>query len=390
MEIDLDKLKVYTPILSDDDKGVFAVSLVEEPCFETDFIYYGNDKNYQIVNEERREVMGAIIIANKPVLRNDPPIGYHYMLFTPDIIRELRDKYFRDNHISDTNIHHKTDVEGVYLIESVIKDSRYNIHAFNDMPDGTWIGTFKVEDDDVWEGIKRGEMKGFSMEIEHSYTRLDNINNITDFKLNQNFMKENKHLKQIRRKEVLRKAGKKYAKVGMYESVITDKGELTVDGEFRDGATGAVLFNPDAEPAPDGVYNELNDAGETVKVIVIEDTEVVSYRNPDDSEDYDIPVDEIEDLADEKTEDIIEKVVEILKPELEDIIDIVNSNDNYQKTQIEELKKANYEMSQELKQLRSQIKKPLAVQEEKSTSYTAPKEGVTGNDKFMDAFTSKK
>jgi hypothetical protein len=36
--------------------------------------------------------------------------------------------------------------------------------GFEDCPDGSWFGSFYVENDEVWNKIKSGEVKGFSVE----------------------------------------------------------------------------------------------------------------------------------------------------------------------------------------------------------------------------------
>ena len=43
--------------------------------------------------------------------------------------------------------------------------------GIEDEPDGSWFGSFKVENDEVWAKVKAGQFKGFSVEGIFEYSK---------------------------------------------------------------------------------------------------------------------------------------------------------------------------------------------------------------------------
>lgn len=265
-------LKVYLVNIDDEEEGVNKISFVHSPAFESNFVHYNNiESKYQIVDEEKRIVFGPIILADHNVLRNDPPLGLHYTRYTSDTIQKIASRYFKNKHIDSVNVHHKIDVNGVYMIESFFKDSNRVVPVmYQDANDGSWFGSFQVENDNVWQDVKNGTFRGYSIEILHSY--VDSGETITNNDINSNYSEMNTIQKLTRRKNfrsAYSKAFGKPAGLRKYDSVMTDKGELSVDGDFR-LEKEVMLFTSSDEPmvAPDGVYTitEGDLSGETITV----------------------------------------------------------------------------------------------------------------------------
>lgn len=119
-------------------------------------------------DNEKRIISGPLMVADLPIYRRDEE-GEYYGVFTAEDIYNLRNKFSRNNFGQEVNkMHEPTQfIEGVYMIESFIIDSKRGINSPNGytLSDGSWFGSYKVDNDEVWnEFIKTGEFKGFSVE----------------------------------------------------------------------------------------------------------------------------------------------------------------------------------------------------------------------------------
>lgn len=164
-------MKIFKINIDDNDQlGMDAISLVEYPAVEVNFLAFSQEEkmNFTQLNEEKREITGVVCLADTPILRKNEQFGVHYILFEKDTIRKMMLRYFKNGLGNQVNIEHQGDmVEGLTMVESYIKDSKRNIAPveFKDVPDGSWIATFKVENDEVWNAIKeKHSLRGFSLQ----------------------------------------------------------------------------------------------------------------------------------------------------------------------------------------------------------------------------------
>jgi len=173
------KLPIYQLEISDDlndDVEVDFVALVDRPAIEKDFLMFKEAKtNFVIQSEDRRIVSGALMLADTPIYRNDQN-GEYYVTFTAPTIEKIAQKFFKKGYQSNVNLMHDEAlaVEGVTMYESFIVDSSRGVMAmkgFEDAPEGSWFGSFKVENESVWNKIKSGEFKGFSVEGIFNYKK---------------------------------------------------------------------------------------------------------------------------------------------------------------------------------------------------------------------------
>ena len=147
---------------------------------------------FAVTNEDKRIVSGPLMIAEKPIYRNDE-FGEYYIKFTADTIKEIAIKYAKKGFQNNVNLMHDDGqiVNGLTMFESFICDKSRGImpmQGFEDVSDGSWFGSFYVENDNVWNDIKAGKFKGFSVEGLFKYKPLeeemtaemlaDEINNI--------------------------------------------------------------------------------------------------------------------------------------------------------------------------------------------------------------------
>ena len=113
-------------------------------------------------------ITGPIMLADVPIYRNDAQDG-HYVVFSADTIKRIALKFFKKGFQQNVNLEHDKGqtVAGVTMFESWIVDPKRGVQpmtGFEDVPIGSWFGSFKVENNDVWQKIKSGEVKGFSVE----------------------------------------------------------------------------------------------------------------------------------------------------------------------------------------------------------------------------------
>jgi hypothetical protein len=163
-------LELFELIIEDDDveAGVFANSFVEEPAIERDFVFFNKQKvEFQTVDTEKRLVAGPLLIPNKKIVRMDEEMGLYNVFFKEEQIEKIARKFMKNKYNGEVTVEHDKKVNDVYLTESwLIEQSskdKSNLYGFT-LPRGTWFGIYKVDNDKVWEDVKAGKYKGFSIE----------------------------------------------------------------------------------------------------------------------------------------------------------------------------------------------------------------------------------
>jgi hypothetical protein len=123
-------------------------------------------QEFRDFNEEKRLVTAPVMIAETPIPRFNPDLGKYYVKFSKETIEKMMKKYFKENKIHTINTNHdsKQQKDGIYMMESYIVGDRNKSNLFPELPEGSWVATFYVDNDEVWEKIKDGEYNGFSLE----------------------------------------------------------------------------------------------------------------------------------------------------------------------------------------------------------------------------------
>jgi hypothetical protein len=132
-------------------------------------------QSFAIQDEEERIITGALMLADTPIYRNDGN-GEYYVVFSKDTIKKIAQKYFKKGYQNNVNLMHDSGqvMEGVTMFESWIVDEKRGVKpmkGFEDVNDGSWFGSFKVENDDVWNMVKDGKIRGFSVEGIFNYSK---------------------------------------------------------------------------------------------------------------------------------------------------------------------------------------------------------------------------
>jgi hypothetical protein len=121
---------------------------------------------FQEYNEEKRMVTAPVMLAETKIPRYSPQLGKYFVKFTKETIEKMMKKYFKENKIHKVNVNHdsKQQKDKIYMMESYIVGDRTTSNVFPDLPEGSWVATFYVDNDEVWKEIKEGTYNGFSLE----------------------------------------------------------------------------------------------------------------------------------------------------------------------------------------------------------------------------------
>ena len=151
------------------DAGVNAISIVEQPAIESDFIALSKEieVNFAEVDNEKRILMGAALIPNKTIFRRNGEDEF-YVYFSKDTIRRASQLFLKSGSQSKSTLEHQMKIEGLTVVESwIVDDSEKDKSAFYglSMPVGTWMVSVKVDNDEIWtDFVKTKKVKGFSIE----------------------------------------------------------------------------------------------------------------------------------------------------------------------------------------------------------------------------------
>ena len=148
--------------------GIEAVSIVENPAIESDFIALAEQEiKLAKVDEDKRILMGAALIPNKPIFRKQNDEMF-YVYFSKETVRRAAELFFKNGNQNNATLEHSMGIEDLTVFESwIVEDTKMDKSAKYglDVPEGTWMISMKVENDEVWNDyIKSGKVKGFSIE----------------------------------------------------------------------------------------------------------------------------------------------------------------------------------------------------------------------------------
>ena len=163
-------MKVYELFIEEDSEfsGIDAISIVEEPAIEEDFITLSADKvQLAKVDDEKRILMGAALVPNRKIYRNSEDEEY-YIFFSEKTVRKASELFLARGKQNNSTLEHEYNIKGLSVVESWIvedetndKSKLYNLNV----PIGTWMVSVKVNNDQIWEEfVKTGKVKGFSIE----------------------------------------------------------------------------------------------------------------------------------------------------------------------------------------------------------------------------------
>jgi hypothetical protein len=173
------ELPVYELQISDDlndDAEVNYVALVDRPAIQRNWNAFKDNVKFEIQSEEKRIISGPLMLADTPIYRNDAQHGEYYVIFSKETVFTIAKKFFKKKYQANVNIGHDPNnkQDDVTMFESWIVDKDRGImpmKGFEDAPDGSWFGSFAVDNDETWAKVKAGDIKGFSVEGIFNYSK---------------------------------------------------------------------------------------------------------------------------------------------------------------------------------------------------------------------------
>jgi len=260
-----------------DDTGVNFSAFVGSPAHMKGFISFDKDAVRYTFNEEKRTVTGVMISVGTPIYRNNEQFGEHYVLFDAPTVERIRRKFFKNGFSQNVNLEHDEAkvTNGATLIDSyLISNSDTKLptspEAFSHMKlmDGSWIASYYITDDKMWEEAKSGKYTGFSVE---------GFFDVIQIKVKEKV----KHKQMSNKNKTIWEAVKaafsadgaepqKFAEATTADGVV-----VMYDGELAEGSQLFVESEGEQLPAPEGEH-ELTLEDGSIKIVSLDGSGIVT------------------------------------------------------------------------------------------------------------------
>lgn len=344
------KLPIFKALICNEDDKMFTISFVDLPATESDFVAFEAQKEkvmFSVENEEKRLVRGLVMAANQLIYRFSPNFGEYYIMYEPETIRMMAEKYLKEGFQNNVDLMHDgVLVDGVNMVQFFIKDTANGINPkpFEDYADGSLFAEFHIENDEVWESVKNGDFKGFSIE---GFFTVEPTGQ--EFRQENNNIEKEKIMNKVSKLKTLLKQ-----MLQIFGEVATDKGTIVFDGEELTEGMSVYGIDEDGNEIPleDGDYRT-----EDKKIIVVSDGKVVEIKDDEAEVATDEPA--AEEMPEENAE---EPVAE--EPATEDeTVDEKDALIDELKARIAELEAENEELKAKVDELSQESAAPSAEEE---------------------------
>jgi len=166
----MESKKIIELVIDENDlqTGIHAVSVVHSPAIEENFIALSKHEiELKEVDAEKKILMGAALIPNKQILRADKEGKGYYIYFSEGTIKKASELFLMRSNQNNATLEHKEKLNGLSVVESWVIDNpemdKSKEYGFS-LPKGTWMISMKVNNEDIWNDVKAGKVKGFSIE----------------------------------------------------------------------------------------------------------------------------------------------------------------------------------------------------------------------------------
>ena len=366
--------------IDDEASGMDFMGLVDVPAHGKMWHIFGKQRTpaenkvefaqTQKFNEEKRIVTGVAIATDLPIYRRDPN-GYEYnVIFTKDTTYKIAQKLAENGFMNNVNEQHDSErsVQDLYLFESYfVNKEKSNIpEQFKDynLQEGSWIVSYKVNNDKVWQSMKRGEYVGFS--IEGWFNEVDVNVKKSEMKLKERFKRLFEKKKMEAEEQVFGEA------VAQDGTMLAWEGEFPQEGGalyMIDEESGELISYPEGETSAviDGVLKAMTVDASGVITSIVETEE----QKSDDEEKKE---EEMEKTLDEFSKKQSKNLDSEFKKFREELIEEVNKNnvkmfEDYKK-KVDELKEQNTELQEKLNAFQDQKSSTIVNTKNKSNKYT--------------------
>ena len=285
----MEKIEVFELVIdTDDESGVTAIALVDQPAIESNWMAFSKQSEYKfnVKDEEKRIIEGYFMVADLLIPRIGENGEKFFVKFSAKTIEQIREKQSRLGLNNNFNLMHdpRQIAEGVYMLDNLIIDNERGKVApkeFEKVPNGSLWGSAKVDNDEIWNSIKAGEFKGFSVEgmfkqlepVEMDENLINKIREtIQDFEksIDDNVQVTNKQTIDNMSKETLDKvkslifgeetkeveaeATPEVTEVKLMAAELADGTMINIDPALEVGAMVTVEVEGEVAPMPNGDY----------------------------------------------------------------------------------------------------------------------------------------
>ena len=305
----------------EDNEGVYAVSLVSDPAIGVQFITLSQQKEIQLatINEEQRILLGAVLIPNQPIYRNQD--GHEFnIVFPAETIKQVQQNFSRQGYQNNSTIEHSgTQIEDVTFVETWIKEDEVHdkstMYGFNE-PVGTWFAAMKVNNDEIWNDyVKTGKVKGFSID---GVFDLEQVNLKSEYSMNLN---EIVNAIKDGFASVKLSSETEQVEVAMATMMLKD-GVTVLEAESFDAGVPVFIVaeNGDKVPAPIGEH-ELEDG----RVLVITEEGMIAEIKEMEVEEIEVEEAPIEMTSENQFAELVKSIVTSMSVEVAKQIEAVRT-----------------------------------------------------------------
>jgi hypothetical protein len=304
----------------EDNEGVYAVSLVSDPAIGVQFITLSQQKEIQLatINEEQRILLGAVLIPNQPIYRNQD--GHEFnIVFPAETIKQVQQNFSRQGYQNNSTIEHSgTQIEDVTFVETWIKMDEVHdksVHYGFNEPVGTWFAAMKVNNEDIWNNyVKTGKVKGFS---------IDGVFDMERVNLKSEYMNINEIVNAIKDGFASIKLSNETEQVEVAMATMMLKDGVTVlEAESFDAGVPVFIVaeNGDKVPAPIGEH-ELEDG----RVLVITEEGMIAEIKEMEVEEVEVEKAPIEMTSENQFAELVKSIVTSMSVEVAKQIEAVRT-----------------------------------------------------------------
>jgi len=348
----MEKIEVFELVIdTDDESGVTAIALVDQPAIESNWMAFSKqtEHKFAVKDEEKRIIEGYFMVADLLIPRIGENGEKFFVKFSAKTIEQIREKQSRLGMTNNFNLMHdpRQIAEGVYMLDNLIIDNERGKVApkeFEKVPNGSLWGSAKVDNDEIWEQVKNGEFKGFSVEgmfkqLEPVTMDEDLINKIRQAiqafeksvqenvqvinnKTIDNMSKET--LDKVKKlifgedtKEVAVEATPEVTEVKLMSAELADGTVVSIEPALEVGAVVTVEVEGEVAPMPNGEYPLADGTILTVAEGAITDIKEVEAEEAEELNTEAAPEPVAETVTEAKIRKIIESTETVFNEQIE-------------------------------------------------------------------------
>lgn len=159
-------IDLYELTIEEDKDEVFAISLVDQPAMDSDFVLLSKEQkevHLSAFNEEKQLIVGAVMIPNKAIYRRDGDKEYN-IYFSKETVEKASELFLQRENNSQFTLEHNNVIDNVSVVQSWLSNGDESRYGLDNIKEGTWMIAAKVNSKDMWNYVKQGDVYGFSLE----------------------------------------------------------------------------------------------------------------------------------------------------------------------------------------------------------------------------------